>query len=93
MVSSRVATAAAGLFASLAVSAALWYYFDSLLFFLFVPFVPFLFRRAGGVDTDRRPGAAECPVCGYRTVDPEHDYCPQDGTRLERGGSRGDRPG
>jgi len=93
VVSSRAATAVAGLLVSLAVSAALWHYFDSLLFFLFVPFVPFLFRRAGGADTDGRPEVAECPVCGYRTADPEHDYCPRDGTRLERDRSPGGRSG
>ncbi|MDX1746246.1 MAG: hypothetical protein R3324_09940 [Halobacteriales archaeon] len=87
MVSSRTATALAGLLLSLAVSVTLWYYFETLLFFLFflfVPFVPFLLRRGRG--TERRPEVAECPVCGYRTVEPEHDYCPRDGTRLERRG-------
>ncbi|UPW00599.1 hypothetical protein M0R88_00505 [Halorussus gelatinilyticus] len=42
---SRTATAAVGLGASLAVSVAVWYYFDTLLVFLVVPFVPILFRR------------------------------------------------
>lgn len=86
MVSSRTATALAGILLSLAVSVVLWYYFDTLLFFLFVPFVPFLFRRASGGDSDRHPEVAACPVCGYRTADPDHDYCPRDGTRLERPG-------
>jgi len=45
---SRFGTAAVGLFVSLAVSFAAWYYFDTLLFFLVVPFVPVLFRRRGG---------------------------------------------
>ena len=99
MVSSRTTTALVGVIFSLAVSAALWYYFDSLLFFLFVPFVPFLFRRSGedvtGGRGEERPGpeVAECPTCGYRTADPEHDYCPRDGTRLERPASRRDRRG
>lgn len=93
MAPSRTLTALAGVLVSLAVSAALWYYFDSLLFFLFVPFVPFLFRGSGGDDAGQRPEVAECPACGYRTVDPEHDYCPRDGTRLERGRSRADRSG
>ena len=99
MVSSRTTTALVGIFLSLALSVAFWYYFDSLLFFLFVPFVPFLFRGLGGDVTGDRgedrtgPEVAECPTCGYRTADPEHDYCPRDGTRLERPASRGDRHG
>lgn len=98
MVSSRTTTALVGILLSLALSAALWYYFDSLLFFLFVPFVPFLLRGSRGRSVDvaeSRPGleAAECPTCGYRTADPEHDYCPRDGTRLERPASRRDRHG
>lgn len=84
MVSSRTATALAGVLLSLGASVALWYYFDTLLFFLFVPFVPFLLR--GGGESDRHPEVAACPVCGYRTTDPGHDYCPRDGTRLERPG-------
>jgi hypothetical protein len=90
VVPSRTVTALAGVLFSLAVSAALWYYLDTLLFFLFVPFVPFLLRGSSGdMDgtrerTGARPSVAECPVCGYRTADPEHDYCPRDGTRLER---------
>jgi hypothetical protein len=84
VVSSRTATALVGVLASLAVSIALWYYFDTFLFFLFVPFVPFLLRGSGGGPDDRRPEVAECPACGYRTTDPEYDYCPRDGTRLER---------
>ena len=88
MVSSRTATALVGVLASLVVSIALWYYFDTFLFFLFVPFVPFLLRGSGGDPDERRPGVAECPACGYRTTDPEHDYCPRDGTRLERGRPR-----
>ncbi len=80
MVSSRTATAAVGLLASLALSGILWVVFDSLLFFLFVPFVPFLFRS--GEEHDRPP-VRECPACGFRTRDPEYDYCPRDGHRLE----------
>jgi hypothetical protein len=78
MVGSRTVTAVVGVGVSLAVSVAVWYYFDSLLLFLFVPFVPFLFR--GG---DDRPPVRECPVCGFRTRNPEFDHCPRDGTRLE----------
>ena len=79
MVASRTATAAVGLLASLAITAVLWWYFETLLVFLFLPFVPFLFRSPG---TDRPP-AKECPVCGFRTRDGEFDYCPRDGHRLE----------
>jgi hypothetical protein len=78
MVGARTLTAVVGIAVSLAVSVAVWYYFDSLLLFLFVPFVPFLFRGRG-----ERPPVRECPVCGFRTRDPEVDYCPRDGTRLE----------
>jgi hypothetical protein len=82
---SRTATAAVGLLVSLAVSVAAWYYFDTLLLFLFLPFVPILFR--GGSD-DRRGAASlnpvkECPRCGFRTRNPEFSHCPRDGTRLE----------
>ena len=82
MVGSRTLTALVGLVASLAVSVAVWYYFDTLLVFLVVPFVPILLRRGGGPrSTDRE--SRVCPVCGFRTVDPAYDYCPRDGTRLE----------
>jgi hypothetical protein len=77
MVSSRTATAALGFALSLAVSVVLWWQFDTLLFFLFVPFVPFLFR--GG----DQPPVKECPVCGFQTRSEEYDYCPRDGHRLD----------
>lgn len=80
MVGSRTATALAGLAASLLVSVAAWVLFDSLLLFLFVPFVPFLLRR--GRESEA-PQARECPQCGFRTRDPEFAYCPRDGTPLE----------
>ena len=84
----RVYTAALGLLVSLAVSVAAWLLFDVLLLFLFVPFVPFLLgraRRDSEADRDRGPPTVRaCPVCGYRTRDPDHDYCPRDGHRLER---------
>ena len=89
MPGSRTATALVGAVLGLAVSAALWYYFDTLLFLLFLPFVPFLLRGDRGEGADRRPETAECPACGYRTTDPAHDYCPRDGTRLERGEPKG----
>ena len=80
MVSSRTATAAVGLVASLAVSVAAWVYFDTLLFFLAVPFVPLLFRRRLGED---RPAVKRCPACGYETRAPSFTHCPHDGTELE----------
>ncbi|WIV67407.1 hypothetical protein [Natrialbaceae archaeon AArc-T1-2] len=78
MIGSRALTAVVGLVVGLAVSVAVWLYFETLLLFLFVPFVPFLFasRRR-----DRRP-TRHCPRCGFQTTDPEHEYCPRDGTRL-----------
>lgn len=80
MVGSRTATAAVGLLASLALSVALWWYFDTLAVFLLVPFVPFLFRR----EQDDEPTVRRCPVCDYRTTDRRNEYCPRDGHRLER---------
>jgi hypothetical protein len=83
MVSSRVATAAVGVAASLAVSVALWWVFDVALFFLAVPFVPFLFRRGGDDADDRRPPERTCPECGFSTRTPGFEHCPRDGTELE----------
>jgi hypothetical protein len=79
MVSARTATAVVGLLASLALSAALWWYFETLLVFLFLPFVPFLFRSS----ETNQPTARECPVCGFQTRNDDFDYCPRDGHRLE----------
>jgi hypothetical protein len=78
---SRTTTALVGLVGSLVLSAVLWWYFQSFVFFLFLPFVPFLFRRSSS-----EPPAdpiAECPQCGFRTRDESFEYCPRDGTRLE----------
>ncbi|MFB6068833.1 MAG: hypothetical protein ABEJ90_02790 [Halobacterium sp.] len=80
MVGSRTRTALLGLAASLVASAAAWYYLDSLLVFLFVPFVPLLFRR--GSETESPP-VRECPACGFSTREPSFDYCPHDGTTLD----------
>lgn len=82
MVGSRTTTALVGLLASLAISAAAWYYFGTFLLFLFVPFVPLLLR---GREDRREAGPAyqECPVCGFRSADPAYEYCPRDGTPLE----------
>lgn len=79
MVGSRTATALAGVAISVALSAAIWYVFGTALFFLFVPIVPFLFRRGRtGVKGGRR-----CPTCDFRTTDRSYEYCPRDGTRLD----------
>lgn len=83
MVGSRTATAIAGLLASLAVSVALWWQFDTLLFLLFVPVVPFLFR---GGDATTKPSMRRCPRCEFRTRNEGFEYCPRDGSRLEREG-------
>jgi len=72
-----VATAAIGLVVSIGLSAVAWWYLDLALFLVFLPFVPFLFRRG-----EQRP-VRECPACGYRTRDDDHEYCPRDGERLE----------
>ena len=81
MVSARLATALAGVVLSLLLSVVVWYVFDVALFFLAVPFVPFLFRSRG----DRsEPPVWTCSQCGFRTRDPDFDFCPRDGTRLER---------
>jgi hypothetical protein len=77
--SARVGTALVGLLVTLAASVALWVLFDVPFLFVAVPFVPFLFRRR---ESDR-PAVRECPECGFRTRDPEFDYCPRDGEALE----------
>ncbi|QLG27211.1 hypothetical protein HUG10_06495 [Halorarum halophilum] len=82
MVSSRTVTALVGLAISVAVSVVAWIYFDTLLVFLLVPFVPFLFRGRADADQAR---AGVCPECGFRTRDPEVRYCPRDGTELRQG--------
>lgn len=90
MVGSRTVTALAGLAASLLISAAAWVYLDTLLVFLFVPLVPLLLRGRGLGEGPEPGGGREhrrsrrCPACGFETRDPDHDYCPRDGTRLEQ---------
>jgi hypothetical protein len=72
---------------SLLVSAAAWVYFDTALFFLFVPFLPYLWHR--GSSQGDEPSVRECPQCGFRTRDEEYEYCPRDGRRLQREGDGG----
>lgn len=81
MLGSRTATAVVGLLVSLLVSAVLWWRFNTIAVFLFVPFVPFLFGRSGRKSSE--PPVRTCPVCGFQTRDPAYDYCPRDGTALE----------
>jgi hypothetical protein len=78
MGSSRLVTAAIGVVGSLGISIAAWVLFDTLAVFLFVPFIPFLFRRG-----ESQPPTYRCPECDFRTRDPEFTYCPRDGRRLE----------
>lgn len=80
MVSSRTATALAGLAASLLASLAAWWYFETIVLFLFLPLVPLLFRARGD---ERRAASRTCPTCGFQTTKGSFDYCPRDGTRLE----------
>jgi hypothetical protein len=80
MVGSRTLTALVGIVASLALSALLYAYTDSLLFFLFVPFIPFLFARRD--EGTNRPPVRECSRCEFTTRNPEFEYCPRDGSRL-----------
>ena len=80
MVGSRTATATAGLAGSLLVTVALWWYFDTLLVFLLVPLVPFLFR---GLGDDSPTIVQKCPHCGFQATSDAYDYCPRDGSRLE----------
>ena len=83
MVGSRTLTALVGIVASLAISALRYLYTGSLLVFLLVPFVPFLFATGHRETTPvERPPLRECSRCGFRTRDPEFEYCPRDGSRL-----------
>ncbi|MFO7927957.1 MAG: hypothetical protein ACQET5_06520 [Halobacteriota archaeon] len=83
MVGSRTLTALAGLLASLAVSVLFYVYTGSFLFFLFVPFVPFLFASRGSDDAaSERPPIRECSRCDFATRNPTFEYCPRDGSRL-----------
>lgn len=88
MVGSRTLTALVGLAVSLAISVAAWIYLDTLALFLFVPFVPILFRSGSRRSSAPAPPQKRCPRCGFRTRHPDYDHCPRDGTRLERERSR-----
>ncbi|SDC69266.1 hypothetical protein [Natrinema hispanicum] len=81
MFGSRTATAVVGLLVSLLVSAVLWWRFNTVAFFLVVPFVPFLFGKSGRESSE--PPVRTCPACGFQTRDPAYEYCPRDGTALE----------
>jgi hypothetical protein len=83
MVGSRALTALAGLLVSLAVSVGIYLQTGSMLLFLFVPFVPFLFSSSlRREDDDDRPPTRACPECEFRTRESEFEYCPRDGRRL-----------
>jgi hypothetical protein len=84
MVGSRTLTALVGFAVSIALSVGLYLYTGSFLFFLFVPFVPFLFKQTSE-EAAERPPIKECDRCSFRTRDPEFDYCPRDGSRLHEG--------
>lgn len=79
---SRYASATIGLLASIAISVLAWILYDTILLFLLIPFVPWLFwRRSSGSPSHRHK---RCPRCGFTTADPDFDYCPRDGERLGR---------
>jgi hypothetical protein len=78
MVHSRTVSALIGVVASLLISALLWWYFDSFVYFLFVPFIPFFFRSE-----EPEIEARQYPICGFQTANDAYEYCPQDGTKLE----------
>lgn len=82
MVDSRIATALVVGAASVAVSALLYAYTGSVLFFLFLPFVPILFRSRTESPEQREQPTLECTRCGFTTQNPEFEYCPRDGRRL-----------
>ena len=87
MVGSRTLTAFVGLVVSVSLSALLYVYTGSLLFFLFVPFIPFLFLKRDETTAETRQlPVRSCDRCNFQTRNPEFEYCPRDGHRLyERG--------
>lgn len=84
---SRTLTALVGIAGSLTLSALLYAYTGSVLFFLFVPFLPLLFVRRGDPEpSEDADPVRECSRCDFVTRNPEFEYCPRDGSRLyERG--------
>jgi hypothetical protein len=82
MVASRTLTAVAGLVVGLGVSVLAWVVFDTLVVFLFLPFVP-VYLWGAGRSVDRSGVVRKvCPVCDFATRDPDVAYCPRDGRRL-----------
>ena len=86
MVSTRTVSALVGLAAGLLVSLAAWVYLETLLLFVFLPFVPFLFLGRGE-SARTEPERRHCPRCDFETATPEYEYCPRDGSRLRQGAS------
>ena len=93
MAASRTVTALAGLAASLAISAAIYLVTGSLLVFVFVPFVPFLFSRSPGEESPGadRPPPRECPECGFRARNPHSGHSFGGGRSAPGDSSPGDR--
>jgi hypothetical protein len=85
MDASRTVTALVGVVVSLAISAAIYVVTGSMLLFVVVPLVPFLFTRLHGGETEGsdRASSRECPACGFRARSPDFEYCPRDGRRLQ----------
>lgn len=81
MVDARTLTAAAGLAVGIVVSVVAYIQYDTLLVFLFLPFVPILFRK--GAEDEAESSVKECPACGFSTTNPDFTHCPRDGERLE----------
>ena len=86
MAGSRTLTPLAGLAAGPGLSAALYLYTGSVLFFLFVPFVPVLPGAGGSADRTAPPQTA-CARCSFRARNPAFEYCPRDGSRLYEDGA------
>lgn len=85
MVGSRTLTALVGLVGSFVASVVLWWYFNTILFFLFIPFVPFLFKGIGGGESETRAQRVRtCPECDFQSANDEFEYCPRDGRRLRQ---------
>ena len=83
MVGSRTLTALVGFIASIGLSVLLYIYTGSMLFFLFLPFIPFFFVNRNREDAHTAKSTTkECSRCGFTTRQPEFEYCPRDGSRL-----------